>query len=145
MKTKQSAIRVADLIREGLEEAVAFVRGEKTGARVRKVPITARHVSAKSPPAFERAQVIELRRRMGLSQAVFADALNVSPETVKAWEQGKNTPGGPALRLLELAEESPGIILRKVQVVTMKYQGPKPGRTAAKVAEPKRHPVARKK
>jgi putative transcriptional regulator len=51
---------------------------------------------------------------MGLSQAVFADALNVSRETVRAWEQGKREPGGATLRLLEVAERHPEVIMDAV-------------------------------
>jgi DNA-binding transcriptional regulator YiaG len=37
---------------------------------------------------------------------VFAQVLNVNPETVKAWEQGKRQPDGAASRLLELASQT---------------------------------------
>ena len=47
---------------------------------------------------------------MRLSQPVFADLLNVSPETVKSWEQGKNYPAGAAVRLLQVAEKHPEIV-----------------------------------
>jgi len=40
-----------------------------------------------------------------MSQALFARWLGVSPATVKAWEQGANSPKGPALRLLHLAKK----------------------------------------
>jgi putative transcriptional regulator len=131
---KKGEIRAADLIREGLEEAVAFVRGKDTGARVHRVHLTARHVTGRAAPPFDKSKVVRLRTRMGLSQTVFADALNVSPETVRAWEQGKNSPSGPALRLLEIATEQPEVVLkrlhvherapaRKVRVVSLQYQG----------------------
>jgi hypothetical protein len=42
-------------------------------------------------------------------------ALNVSPETVRAWEQGKKQPGGPAERLLQIAEKHPRLIYSVVQ------------------------------
>ena len=52
---------------------------------------------------------------MDLSQPLFAAALNVSPETIRAWEQGKREPEGPTLRLLEIAEEHPDVFLEKVR------------------------------
>ena len=47
--------------------------------------------------------------RLGLKQRQFADVLNVSDKTVKAWEQGINPPSGPALRLLQIAELHPEV------------------------------------
>lgn len=112
---KGTAPRVADQILEGLKEAVAFERGELADVRVDRVLITARAASATPPPEFKSDRIIDLRKnKMGVSQAVFASALNVSPETVRAWEQGRNSPGGPALRLLEIAEAQPTVILSKV-------------------------------
>jgi putative transcriptional regulator len=45
-----------------------------------------------------------LRQSFGVSQPVFAAYLNVSPATVKAWEQGAKTPTGASLKLLNLVE-----------------------------------------
>jgi hypothetical protein len=47
-------------------------------------------------------------------QAVFARVLNSSPETVKAWEQGKRTPDGIALALLQVADEHPEALMSRV-------------------------------
>jgi putative transcriptional regulator len=52
---------------------------------------------------------------MELSQPVFAAALNVSAETIRAWEQGKREPDGPTLRLLEVAEQHPEVFLDKLR------------------------------
>jgi transcriptional regulator with XRE-family HTH domain len=37
--------------------------------------------------------------------------LNVSRSTVRAWEQGRRSPDGPSLRLLEVAAERPSALL----------------------------------
>ena len=50
------------------------------------------------------------------SQSIFALMLNVSVETVRAWEQGRRTPEGSALRLLQVADASPKILPRNVDV-----------------------------
>jgi transcriptional regulator with XRE-family HTH domain len=55
-----------------------------------------------------------LRARLRLSQSVFARALNVSPETIRAWEQGKRRPDGAALRLLQVAKRHPEAIVEQV-------------------------------
>ena len=56
-----------------------------------------------------------MRARLALSQPLFAAALNVSAQTVKAWERGARVPDGPTRRLLELAEEHPEAFLVKVR------------------------------
>jgi putative transcriptional regulator len=56
-----------------------------------------------------------LRARLRLSQPIFARALNVSPDTVRAWEQGKRRPDGAALRLLQVTERYPNVIVEHVR------------------------------
>lgn len=50
-------------------------------------------------------EIKELRGKYGVSQSVFARYLNVQAVTVKKWEQGANSPSGPALKLLHLIKE----------------------------------------
>jgi DNA-binding transcriptional regulator YiaG len=52
-----------------------------------------------------------IRNRLGVSQDRFARALNVSVSSVRAWEQGLRQPEGPTLRLLELADRHPEILM----------------------------------
>jgi putative transcriptional regulator len=49
----------------------------------------------------------ELRARWGLTQAAFAERIEVPIETVRNWEQGKRTPRGPARALLKLIDRAP--------------------------------------
>jgi len=46
-----------------------------------------------------------MRRRAGVSQAVFASYLNATPGLVSKWERGEKKPHGPALKLLALAQK----------------------------------------
>ena len=55
------------------------------------------------PAAFVR----QVRARFGLTQAAFADKIEVPLETVRNWEQGKRTPRGPARALLKLIDRAP--------------------------------------
>lgn len=102
-----------DLI-EAMQEVVAIERGTATPARVIKVPLTARKATAAPAPDFDAAHIRQVRAKLKLSQPVFAKALNVSSGTVRAWEQGATTPSGPALRLLEIAEREPRVVLGAV-------------------------------
>jgi putative transcriptional regulator len=51
-----------------------------------------RTVNHSDPAAFVR----QVRTRYGLTQAAFADKIEVPLETVRNWEQGKRSPRGPA-------------------------------------------------
>ena len=106
---------VGEQIIEGLEEAIAYNHGEVTGARKTRVPITAAAAKVKPAPRYSGARIARLRARLALSQTVFAKALNVSAETVRSCEQAKRVPDGAALRLLQVAERHPDVILENVE------------------------------
>jgi putative transcriptional regulator len=55
-------------------------------------PLTAREIKA-------------LREREHVSQAIFANYLNVTTSLVSKWERGEKKPSGPALKLLSLVEK----------------------------------------
>lgn len=50
-------------------------------------------------------EIAELRRRAGVSQAVFAKYLNVTVGLVSQWERGEKQPRGPSLKLLSLVQK----------------------------------------
>jgi putative transcriptional regulator len=106
-------------------DAVQIERGEVKAARVTRY--TAAETKVVPPPQYVPAGIKRIRDHMSLSQPVFAAALNVSPETVRAWEQGKREPDGPTLRLLEVAEQHPEVLLTKIRARRREK------RTAAKV------------
>ncbi len=47
---------------------------------------------------------------MNMSQTVFAQVLNVSPSSVRQWEQGIRNPTGSTKVLLELLDKSPHVL-----------------------------------
>ncbi len=51
--------------------------------------------------------VRHVRARCGLTQAAFAEKIEVPIETVRNWEQGKRSPRGPARALLKLIDKMP--------------------------------------
>lgn len=51
--------------------------------------------------------VRQVRARCGLTQAAFAEKIEVPIETVRNWEQGKRHPRGPARALLKLIDKAP--------------------------------------
>lgn len=85
-------------IMRGLEEALAYARGEKVpGIRVHRIAVKTTDVAA-------------LRKKVGLSQAQFAKSIGVALGTLQGWEQGRRKPVGPARVLLALIEKRPSIV-----------------------------------
>jgi putative transcriptional regulator len=62
------------------------------------------------PPKMAGKDVVALRRKLRMSQAVFAATLNVSPKTIEAWEYGDRQPGQAALRLLQVIHHKPDVV-----------------------------------
>jgi len=79
-----------------------------------RVSFMTRDTEIQPPPKYDANQIRELRRRLNVSQPVFAGMLNVSGSTVRAWEQGQRQPDGPTLRLLEVADQHSHALLSKV-------------------------------
>lgn len=102
------------LIIEGLQEAIKHARGEE--AQVRVLPpvemkvTTARKAYLELPPWYPPYRIREIRQKLAVSQAIFAQMLGVSASTVRAWEQGKRECEGPASRLLQIAEAHPEVL-----------------------------------
>lgn len=55
-------------------------------------------------PVLAPEAIKAIREQERVSQPVFARYLNVSKNLVSEWERGKKRPGGPALRLLGIAQ-----------------------------------------
>ena len=112
--SRRAARNIGDEIIEGLEQALAFERGQ-LDVKVVKRPISARSATAAPAPDYKPDEIAEIRRtKLQLSQSVFARVFNVNPETAKSWEQGKAPPTGSAKRLLQIAESHPEIFLELV-------------------------------
>jgi putative transcriptional regulator len=57
-----------------------------------------------APRHYKGRDVVRIRRKLHVSQAVFAYLLNASESTVKKWEIGVKEPGGANCRLLQIIE-----------------------------------------
>ena len=78
---------------EGLEQAIAWTRGENDNVRVTLV-----HVPE--------VDVREVRTKMGLSQAQFATKCGFPPATLRNWEQSRSYPDAPTRVLLAVIPRS---------------------------------------
>ena len=86
--------KVADSIRHGLEEAVAYAEG-KADAKAYRV-----HVPAD-------IDVKAIRARLSMTQEEFAGRFGFSVNTLRHWEQGVRQPEGPARAYLLVIDRAP--------------------------------------
>jgi putative transcriptional regulator len=98
---KYEKASVFEQIKQGLEQSLANVRGELTLRTT---------VLVSPPPSASPMRVRSLRRRLKMSQSLFASTLNVSPKLVQSWEQGTRKPGRGDLRLIQIIESDPRVI-----------------------------------
>jgi putative transcriptional regulator len=94
---------VGQSIIEGLEQAIAWTRGESDDVHVTLV-----HVPE--------VNVREVRTGMGLSQAQFATKFGFPPATLRNWEQGRARPDAPTrvlLAVIAMYPEAVEDVLRK--------------------------------
>jgi putative transcriptional regulator len=85
---------VGESVIQGLNEAIAWTRGEDTNARVTLV-----HVPE--------VDVRKVRTKMGLSQTEFATKFGLPPATLRNWEQGRSRPDAPTRVLLAVIAKHP--------------------------------------
>ncbi|MCH2242343.1 MAG: helix-turn-helix domain-containing protein [Aquabacterium sp.] len=55
-------------------------------------------------------EVAQARLGTGLSQAQFAQALQISKRTLQEWEQGRRSPSGAAQALIRIATRHPEVV-----------------------------------
>ena len=79
---------------EGLEQAIAWSRGENVRVRVTQIRV----------PGVD---VRDLRRKMGLSQSQFATKFGFPPATLRNWEQHRARPDAPTRVLLAVIARHP--------------------------------------
>ena len=79
---------------EGLEEAIAWSRGDRGKVRLTRVTVP-------------EINVRKVRRQMGLSQTQFATKFGFPPATLRNWEQGRATPDAPTRVLLAVIAKHP--------------------------------------
>ena len=92
--TPRKRSTVGKRIVEGLEQAIAWTRGENANVRVTLVSVP-------------NVDVREVRKKMGLSQAQFASKFGFPPATLRNWEQGRARPDAPTRVLLAVIAKHP--------------------------------------
>jgi putative transcriptional regulator len=90
-------------IRRGLEQAISYAKG---GASTKAYRV---HV----PPHVD---VKAIRRKLGLTQRVFAARFGFSINTLRHWEQGKREPEGPTRAYLLVIDRAPQAVQRALRI-----------------------------
>ena len=90
---------VFEKIKVGLEEAIAYERGE--------LPAKTKTITIQPIQHFAASEIKKIRAETGMTQAIFAEFMGVSVKTVEAWESGRNHPDGAACRLLSMTKADP--------------------------------------
>jgi len=96
-------VNIFEDLKEALQDAAAYERGEPLNLRVISIPACFKPLSPK--------EVRRIRRSLKASQALFATYLNVSANAVRSWEQGTRRPRQAALKLLTIAKKNPKALL----------------------------------
>ena len=115
---------LGELVADGFEE---FAKEIKANNHAVPKKFTCHEVALDlHPTEYSPGLVKKTRAVLNASQAVFAQFLGVSPQTVRAWEQGKNIPRDSACRLMDEIRHKPAywqkrireLIVRKTKSLT---------------------------
>ncbi|HLD65862.1 MAG TPA: helix-turn-helix domain-containing protein [Pseudomonas sp.] len=91
-----------------------MLQGVAEMAAHREGKITLRQFDLEEKPAPEvsASEIIALRKKLQMSQAVFARSLRTNPSTLRNWEQDKSKPNTQAVLLIKLVEQFPDMVER---------------------------------
>ncbi len=81
-------------LQQGLQEAIDYEKG------IGSAKTTVYMIDPVKK--YSNEEIKNIRNQAGMTQAVFANYMGVSPKTVEAWELGRTHPTGPAYRLLDI-------------------------------------------
>ena len=100
---------------EAFEELLASVRQLGEIRRGERRPSRSR--------TFKPTDVKAVRADLGQSQSEFALMIGVSVATLRNWEQGRRTPDGPALALLQVAAHNPTAVVEALHGGVVRRDG----------------------
>src|SRR5271154_1861142 len=103
MAMAKKRVKIFRELRDSLQDALAYERGERVNLRVAELP--------PAPRRLRPRDIREIREALNASQVLFALYLNVSANTIRSWEQGTRRPQGADLKLLAIAKKNPQALL----------------------------------
>ena len=84
----------------GLQDALAYAQGDTTRGQSYTVRVP------------DTVDVKAIRKRLGLTQAAFAQRYGFELSSIRNWEQGRRQPEGPARLLLLVIDKEPEAVHR---------------------------------
>ena len=99
---RKSSTSLGSEITAALEESIEHLHQRK------KLRTTSYTIA--SLPKIRSSEIKQIRNKLHLTQDAFALTLGVSKKTVEAWESGRNTPQGPAVRIITLLDRQPKLL-----------------------------------
>jgi len=69
-----------------------------------------------SAPELQNGELVKLRQKLNVSQAVFEQDLRINKRTLENWEQGRAKPNAQAAVLIKMVEKYPDTLERLVSV-----------------------------
>jgi putative transcriptional regulator len=67
-------------------------------------------------PSVTAKEIVALRKKMQMSQQVFARRIRTSAETLRNWEQNKSKPNAQAALLIKLVKQYPDMVERLASI-----------------------------
>lgn len=61
---------------------------------------------------FKPSKIVHLRHRLKMSQSEFANVMLIPKATLQSWEQGRRSPDGPALVLIQVMNKNPEAVVK---------------------------------
>jgi putative transcriptional regulator len=107
---------------ELLEGLADFTDALKKGEVLKR--LTCRQIKLHLVPTEYSPELVKkTRKTLGVSQALFARFLGISPKTVRAWEQGINPPHPMACRFMDEIRQNPEHWKRRFQALIVAGDG----------------------
>ncbi|MBT3553216.1 MAG: transcriptional regulator [Rhodospirillaceae bacterium] len=93
--------KAGDKILAGLESALEYAKGNTEGSITHEIEVI---------------DVKEVRKSLGMTQAVFANTFHIPAGTLRGWEQKRRQPEGPAKVLMFLIAKEAKAVKRALKV-----------------------------
>lgn len=98
MKKKNKTYKIEDMVERSLHDISKVKDVSESIKEFNKIKYP-------EPKHYKSADIVKIRKRCHISQAVLAYVLNTKVTTVQKWERGVNSPSGPTSRLLQIVEK----------------------------------------
>ena len=95
-------------------EGIAAMKGHREG----KLTLRTYEVEPSKPLKIDSKLILDTRKRLNCSRAVFARMLHINERTLEKWEQGRAKPNPQAAALLLLVRRYPDTLDRLEQLAS---------------------------